>query len=107
MHGSWKKLVSSPSDLRVEDDVYVRFIFPHFKLLSKGERYKQLQHIRDILFFPIKARSGMRGESSATNFVNALKNLPCIEGDDAILRPVSDFCNRIVCDKIIPTYIHT
>ena len=97
MHGSWKKLVSSPSDLRVEglssEDVYVRFIFPHFKLLSKEERYKQLQHIRDILFFPIKARSGMRGESSATNFVNALKNLPCIEGDDAILRPVSDFCN--------------
>ena len=111
MHGSWKKLVSLPSDLRVEklssEDVYIRFIFPHFKLLSKVERYKQLQHIRDNMFSPIKARSGMIGESSARNFVNALKNVPCIEGDDAILRPVSDFCNpKDLVLKAFPHYFH-
>ena len=115
MHGSWKELVSLPSDLGIEElsseDLYIRFIFPHFKLLSKGERYKQLQHIRDNMFSPIKARSDTKGESSAKksakNFVNALKNVPCIEGDDAILRPVSDFCNpKDLVFKAFPHYFH-
>ena len=79
--------------------IYIRFIFPHFHLLSDDERMAHLKLIRDTesLFNTANSRAKISGKNNedvilCTNFISALKKLPCLlkKGE---LRPVSDFCD--------------
>ena len=99
-YASWQELCS-PNELRVEDitteDMYVRYIFPHFHLMSEAERYKHLQHIRDDLFYSNKHNLSHRSSTvrqRAVSFINALKKLECIGEDGHPLQPVSHFCDH-------------
>ena len=107
--GEWRKLASSPSDLLIEvlapDVMYTTFIFRHFHLLNKRERYKQLLHIRDNMFSVYKAMS--ETSNSAYHFVSALKTLPCLGEDGEKLRPVSDFCNPDEVFRMFAQYFIT
>ena len=56
-YASWCELCS-PSELGIKEivteDMYVQYIFPHFRLMSESQRYEHLQHIRDDLFYSNK-----------------------------------------------------
>ena len=77
---------------------YMRFIFPHFKLLSEQDRLKHLQHIRDTLelfnsaWYESQAEDDSERKREGTRFVDELKRLPCLMKAGQ-LRPVSDFYN--------------
>ena len=105
-YASWVQLCSS-RDLGIQDmeieDIYVRFVFPHFDLMAESERYEHLRFIRDSLFSVNKVRSQTRSKFydhddhlyiRATNFLMALRELKCIGSDGRPLQKVGDFCDH-------------
>ena len=99
-YACWSDLCS-PSELGIEDitteDMYVRYIFAHFHLMSESERYEHLQHIRDDLFYSNKNNLSHRTvavRQRAVSFINALQKLECIGEDGHPLHPVSHFCDH-------------
>ena len=99
-YASWCELCS-PSELGIEEivteDMYVQYIFPHFRLMSESERYEHLQHIRDDLFYSNKNNLSHRNatvKQRAVSFINALQRLECIGEDGHPLHPVSHFCDH-------------
>ena len=64
------------------EDVYTKFIFKHFPLLSEAERLTHLQYIRDNIY----------PNSKSFEFKDCLKQLPCIS-DNGNLRCVTEFCD--------------
>ena len=97
--GAWAKL--GPSNLEIkaipEEDLYIKYIFPGFTHLGENERLQHLQHIRDSLFESNKLIMDSRSKSHAgkkilaTQFVGALKDLPCIGQEGSQLKRVSEF----------------
>ena len=94
--GAWAKL--GPSNLGIEEmpeeDLFIKYIFPAFTQLSETERFQHLKHIRDSLFMTNKLRmdSGFMIDCTlATQFIGALKDLPCIGQEGSRLRCVSEF----------------
>ena len=86
-------------------EVYLKFVLPHFQLLSNEDRLEQLRHIRDQLFSDAHNVSKLTGElhtervSIASQFITALKQLSCLP-KDGILRPVCEFC-----DPKVPIFV--
>ena len=99
--GVWSKL-GPPSLLGITEitptEVYVKFVFPNFGLLTDEDRLKQLQHIRDQLFSDAYKSSKFTGDMHtegaliASQFIATLKQLPCLP-KEGILRPVCEFCD--------------
>ena len=107
-YASWSELCS-PNELGIQDiateDMYVQYIFPHFHLMSEGERYEHLQHIRDDLFYSNKSNVSHRNltvRQKSVTFINALQKLECIGEDGHPLRPISHFCDHE--QKIFTTF---
>ena len=70
------------------EDLYCRFIFPHFHKLNGDNRYQHLNYIKELW---------CRCHHPDTPLFAALKQLKCISpGDDGILHRVSDFCDHTV-----------
>ena len=102
--GAWCKLGPAESlgiDVISHLSLYTQFIFPHFHLLSKADKLKQLKHIRDTpkvfdaAYHDSKAEDDSDRKKEALNFVQGLKHLPCIlkDGD---FRMASTFCDSCV-----------
>ena len=99
-YASWSELCS-PSELGIEEiateDMYIKYIFPHFHLMSESERYEHLRYIREDLFYSNKTNMLHRNltvRQRAISFVNALQKLDCIGEDEHPLHPVSHFCDH-------------
>ncbi|MCG8621548.1 MAG: hypothetical protein MJE68_06050, partial [Proteobacteria bacterium] len=99
-YASWSELCS-PNELGIKDiateDMYVQYIFPHFHLMSEGERYEHLQHIRDDLFYSNKSNVSHRNltvRQRSVTFINALQKLECIGEDGHPLHPISHYCDH-------------
>ena len=110
LHASWSKL-GSASELGIEhietENLYVKYIFPHFHLMSESERYEHLRYIRSSLFyinnFHVNYQSAnARQRQNARLFISALRNLQCIGREGYPLRQVSDFCDHE--QKIFTTF---
>ena len=102
--GVWSKLGAAETlGIKVLSpwSLYTKFIFPHFHLLSKEDRMKHLEHIRNTaeLFksahYESKAETDSERKRDAVSFVNALKELPCILKNGKF-RTVSSFCHPCV-----------
>ena len=93
--GEWRRLASSSSDLRIDavpaQEIYTRFIFPNFSCLEEKERYRQLKHIKDHLFE--ESQLFQNQDDIHANFIDALKDLPCLGPDSQTLKCVSNFCS--------------
>ena len=99
-YASWSELCS-PSELGIEEiateDMYIKYIFPHFHLMSESERYGHLRYIREDLFYSNKTNMLHRNltvRQKAISFINALQILDCIGEDEHPLHPVSHFCDH-------------
>ena len=102
-NASWSQLCS-PDELQIQrietEDMYVKFIFPHFHLMSESERYEHLRYIRDNLYYINNVRLVRMHHVSvvtrqrASSFITALKLLQCIGKDGHPLFQVSDFCDH-------------
>ena len=99
--GVWSKLGLTSTlgiDVLSPLSVYTKFIFPYFSQLSEENRLQHLKHIRDTpeLFATAFHDSELEIESDrqtdARSFMNALKQLPCIQKSGE-LRMVSTFCD--------------
>ena len=112
-NAAWSKLCS-PEELGIQqietEDMYVKYIFPHFHLMSESERYEHLRYIRDNLYYVnnIKltqlcyAQSQRDSWQRASQFISKLKELHCIGTDGHPLLKVSDFCDH--SQKIFTTF---
>ena len=91
------------------EDMYVKFIFPHFNKMNRKERYQHLEHIKDYLYATYKQKSQISTDPTiytpteivdqivrATKFIRVLKELHCIEDDHLVLCPVSAFCDHTI-----------
>ena len=93
----------SPDELQIQhietEDMYVRYIFPYFHLMSESERY-DLHYIRDNLYYINNVRLVRMHHISAvarqraSSFIAALKLLQCIGKDGHPLFQISDFCDH-------------
>ncbi|XP_019860001.1 PREDICTED: sacsin-like isoform X2 [Amphimedon queenslandica] len=75
-----------------KESVFIRFIFPKFSRLNYQERFEQLSHIKDNNF--ISERDSIIHVPS--KFYSELCKLPCIEGKDGKLQPVSYFKDHTI-----------
>ena len=99
--GSWSQLTSSKclEILHIEaEDMFVKYIFPYFNLMSESERYEHLRYIRDNMFnsnkFYAEHRVAKDVRLRAMKFINELCKLQCIGEDGHPLKKVSDFCDH-------------
>ena len=100
-YASWSQLCSH-SDLGISgiqvEDMYIKYIFPHFHLMSEYERYEHLEYIRDSLFNTnqsyLASRVSKVVRHRANLFINALKVLECIGEDGHPLYPISHYCDH-------------
>ena len=109
-YGRWKYLGSHeqfPISLISAEQLYIQFIFPNFDQLDEDERFKQLEHIRDIMFSTCMAYKEMKICKStkmpvrckiheAQRFFNSLFNLKCIGPSGSILQPIHAFSDHTV-----------
>ena len=65
-------------------DVYTKYVFKMFKLLSEDERYEHLMYIRDSIC--------QNGSNLPSKFKESLQALPCIEHDGTV-KYISNFCD--------------
>ena len=97
--GAWTKLGSAEVlDIKMISAlrIYSEFIFPNFGLLTAEEKIKQLKHIRDQLFDDAdrdQTSKNHHRRSSAIQFIDLLKKLPCLPLPGGELRQVRDFCD--------------
>ena len=114
-NGKWCQL-GSAEQLSVRtitaEELYVRYIFPHFHKLNSKERYQHLEYIRNNLYFTMKQNSITQvhhrnldqnirasiiaSRDRALSFINSLKALHCIGNEESSLHPVRDFCDHTV-----------
>ena len=87
------------------EELYNKFIFPHFGEMCENERYEHLAYIRDVLFYNVNsmresylgkhAPAWRRNEVYAAQiFYNSLLTLKCIGPDNSTLLPISSFCDH-------------
>ena len=103
--GAWRDYISE-SDLEIKniraEDVYVRYIFTCFFVLTEEERYIHLKHIRDSLFKECKLRVESPGENdaelleSSKIFCNSLRKLQCLGADGSELKVISEYCDHTI-----------
>lgn len=119
--GAWREYVSE-SDLEIKniraEDVYVRYIFTCFFILTEEERYLHLKHIRDSLFKECKLRVESPGENdaelleSSKMFCDSLRALQCLGANGSELKAISKYCDHttIICKAfgehftLLPSY---
>ncbi|XP_019853193.1 PREDICTED: sacsin-like [Amphimedon queenslandica] len=73
-----------------QQDVFIRFVFSKFSILTSQERLEQLTHIRDRRFI------SERDCIEPSPFYLALYELPCLEGKDGKLQPLSYFKDHTI-----------
>ena len=113
-NASWSRLCS-PDELQIQcietEELYVKYIFPHFDLISESERYEHLRYIRDNLYHINNIRLmnmhrtstvARQRAATASSFISALKRLHCIGKDGHPLFQVGDFCDHE--QKIFTTF---
>ena len=100
-NGDWTDLCDSIKILDgqqlTEKDLYMKFIFLKFKLLTAGERMEHMRHIKNTLFSNATYESKHKqcdGYASAMQFLQALKDLPCLETKHGNLQPIKNFSNH-------------
>ena len=100
---SWTKLCSSEIlDIKMlsAEELYYRYIFNCFSILSESDRYHHLAHIRDYLFEKNKVYASKtttfysKERSIAVKFLKQLKELHCIGSGEDNLMPVSAYCSH-------------
>ena len=95
--GLWHKISSEEIGIRrlPAEVLYVLHIFPQFSKLNVEERYQQLKHIRDHMFQIAQIQKSSATDKSkrrsASNFIYAMENLPCIGNDGEKLHCISEF----------------
>ena len=101
LNGHWKTLCNNIYILGGQDlterDLYMKFIFSNFELLTSKERMEHMRHIKDTLFYYATHESEHNhcdGYASAVQFLQALKNLPCLETKNGDLHPIKKFSNH-------------
>ena len=89
------------------EELYVKFIFPHFHKMDDDDRFQHLLHIRDYNMYQrntadaditvyIQTSDDIRVRKyRAQRFISALNSLCCIS-DGSSLQPVSHFCDHTV-----------
>ena len=104
LSGNGKWALSSLETLEIKtispEELYSKFIFKHFHVLSEHDRYQHLVRIREDIFDIATACAKQTSKSKqivqkklvALTFLNDLKKLCCIGDDD--LKPVSSYCNH-------------
>ncbi|XP_019860387.1 PREDICTED: sacsin-like [Amphimedon queenslandica] len=100
-NGQWTALCSDITTLGGSDlterNLYIKFIFPNFKLLSSENRRKHLKHIKNTMLYDamhdIEHASKSRRQS-AVDFLYELKQLPCLEAKNGVLQPIRTFCDH-------------
>ena len=100
-NGLWRK-IGSGEEIGIctisAEEVYVTYIFPLFHKMTEEERYDQLHYIRDRLIGHAEYNSTSMDSNikyHATNFISALKVLPCIGDTTAeTLLCISDFSDH-------------
>ena len=113
-NASWSRLCS-PDELRIQriktEELYIKYIFSHFHLMSESERYEHLLYIRDELYDINNIKlMHMHHDSpvvrqraaTASSFMSSLKRLRCIGKDGHRFLQVSDFCDHE--QKIFTTF---
>jgi sacsin len=89
---TWKQL-GSAEQLKVcsisAEQLYSCYIFPAFAVLREEERYKHLDHIRQVIY-PLARK---KRHFDAESFIDNLIRLKCIGPDYSTLQPVSFFCD--------------
>ena len=102
-NGPWTTLCSDITTLGgsnlTERDLYIKFIFPNFKLLSSENRKEHLKHIKDTMFNYALYESESdhvrnSRHQSAVEFLEELKQLPCLEAKNGVLQPIRAFCDH-------------
>ena len=103
--------LGSPQQLSVtvisQEQLYNQFIFkhPHFSLMCEQDRYAHLKYIRDILFSGIQSYTQKQTPNrmsdherhkiyEAQRFYSNLVSLHCIGATNAVLLPISSFCDH-------------
>ena len=101
-NGKWVQL-GSTRQLAIQEvsleEIYIRFIFPHFYKMSTKEGYEHLKYIRDYLYDTNVKYCKMAYQSEkrkiAAPFLDALNQLECIPYD-ASLHQISSFCDHTI-----------
>ncbi len=90
--GMWERL-GSLKVLKIEtltiEELYCKFIFSYFSILSEEDRYSHLKYIREHLFVKHLV---LKETYNYGNFLSKLENLCCIGTDN--LKPISSYCNH-------------
>lgn len=99
-NGSWISL-GSANQFKIHDSinqeqVYTKFIFPKFHLLSETKRYKHLDHIKRFVYPSAKNSDGHSEAIIAKLFIESLTILKCIGTVVSSLKPISAFCSHKV-----------
>ena len=98
-YGRWRDLGSHEQfsiSLISAEQLYIQFIFPNFDKLDEDERFKHLEHIKDMMFSTCMAYKERDIHQSpdrckiydAQRFFNSLFNLKCIGSSGSILQPI-------------------
>ena len=100
-NGQWTVLCSDITTLGgsnlTERNLYIKFIFPNFKLLSSENRRKHLKHIKNTMLYDAMHDIDYASKSrhdSAVDFLYELKRLPCLEAKNGVLQPIRTFCDH-------------
>ena len=95
--GAWRSL-GLEVELQINGilpiEMYTKFIFVRYNMMSEALRYKHLQHIRDYLLDEALLHSQCEfneTHSQSCNFISALKCLKCIGSDGENLRSIRKF----------------
>ena len=94
--GAWSNI--GLEELGVYDiypvEIYTKYIFRHFSVMSEKLRYQHLLYIRESLFQDAKNHSHARQSDKASvslQFIEDLNALKCIGSDYSHLRAISEF----------------
>ena len=97
-NGRWKELCDFETlggkELN-EREIYTMIIFPKFCELTAKERKEHLQYIRDNMYHDVSLDMQYTyRKDSASEFLEELKCLLCIESEDGVVQRASFFCNH-------------
>ena len=102
VNGDWRILCNYNIEVLggqylTERELYIRFIFPVFQILTSDERMEHLRHIKDTLFSDLQYESQLKKairRAPAINFLEKLKKLPCLETSHGNLQAIKDFSDH-------------
>uniref|UniRef100_A0A1X7TK44 Uncharacterized protein n=1 Tax=Amphimedon queenslandica TaxID=400682 RepID=A0A1X7TK44_AMPQE len=102
VNGEWRILCNYNIEVLggqhlTERELYIRFIFPVFQILTSDERMEHLKHIKDTLFSDLQYESQLKKASRrapAIDFIEKLKKLPCLETSHGNLQAIKEFSDH-------------